>query len=129
MDFVQGWESGYDYVCEISDGLIPVRNGCLWGFVNDQGKIIIPFVYTMVWEFRAGLAPVKKDGLWGFINKTGKVVIDFQYDFVYPSGTTSFTAKKDNTNKIIPNINIETTIVINIKLSIISPPLFYTIKY
>jgi hypothetical protein len=90
----KGWEENYDYVCFASEGLVPIRKNSVWGFADEEGNIVIPAIYQMVWAFKTGLAPVKKNGLWGFIDKTGNVIIDFQYDFVHPFGKEFFRAKK-----------------------------------
>ena len=49
------------------------------GFVNPQGKEIVPLVYENAEKFSEGLAAVKKEGKWGYIDTTGKVVIPFAY--------------------------------------------------
>lgn len=51
-----------------------------WGFVNNVGVIVIPFIYEDALPFSCKLAAVKKNGKWGYINKNGNIVIDFQYD-------------------------------------------------
>lgn len=55
-----------------------------FGFVDGNGKILIPFEYDDVSDFHEGLAAVKKTDQfgkdqWGFINEQGKVVIPFQF--------------------------------------------------
>ncbi len=71
-----------------SDGLIMVlqpviENGeevrrC--GFVNLQGKIVIPFRYEYAGNFSEGFASVAMNGKKGYINKTGKLVLPYKYD-------------------------------------------------
>lgn len=53
-----------------------------YGFVNEKGKVVIPFKYSFVWNFRGGLAAVQLDDLFGFIDKTGKTVIPHKYSLV-----------------------------------------------
>jgi len=52
-----------------------------WGFVDETGKEIIPFIYIDVGEFSEGLARVKNWGslFWSFIDKTGKEIIPAKY--------------------------------------------------
>ncbi len=54
-----------------------------WGFIDNTGKVIIPFEYEESKAFSEGLAAVKKNGKWGFIDNTGKVVITFQFSDVW----------------------------------------------
>lgn len=46
-----------------------------WGFVNESGEQVIPFIYDFVWPFRKGVALVEKDGRWVQINKSGHLAI------------------------------------------------------
>ena len=50
-----------------------------WGFVDETGKEVVPFIYKKVGEFSEGLAGVKDRGNWGFIDKTGKMIIPATY--------------------------------------------------
>jgi len=61
--------------------LKPVQNKKgLWGYVNEKGKIVIPYQYQQAFEFNKGIATVKLNNKWGFIDKTNKEVISFKYD-------------------------------------------------
>lgn len=53
-----------------------------WGFIDKEGKTIIPFEYDDADYFFEGLARVKKNGKYGFIDKQGKIIIPFEYDDV-----------------------------------------------
>ncbi|WP_230659561.1 WG repeat-containing protein [Psychrobacter sp. I-STPA10] len=78
--------------CDFSEGLARATQGKLKivfsnafydgkiGFVNKQGRVVIPFHYDEAKNFSEGLAAVKKDDKYGFIDKQGKVVIPFEYD-------------------------------------------------
>ena len=56
-----------------------------WGFVDINGKEIIPFKYTSVLsEFKSGLTAAKLNEKWGYIDMTGKEVITFKYDWAEP---------------------------------------------
>jgi len=50
-----------------------------WGFVDETGKAVIPFMYEAAQEFSEGLAAVKLNERWGFIDETGKVIIRLIY--------------------------------------------------
>jgi hypothetical protein len=47
------------------------------GYINKNGKLIIPFLYVEAHGFSEGLASVKKEmeGKWGYINKRGEWII------------------------------------------------------
>lgn len=72
----------YDRAECFNAGLALVGKNDKYGFINKQGKAVIPLVYDDAWEFAENLANVKKDGKWGFIDKTGKTVIPFRYQSV-----------------------------------------------
>lgn len=63
------------------------RNSWGIGFINKQGKLVIPSIYSDASPFKGGLSKVRitnKDGknYWGYINTTGKVVVPIIYDKV-----------------------------------------------
>jgi hypothetical protein len=60
--------------------LYPVIKESRYGFMNGQGKLIIPAMYNEVGPFQEGLAVVSKDDKFGIIDKKNQVVVDFQYD-------------------------------------------------
>jgi bifunctional DNA-binding transcriptional regulator/antitoxin component of YhaV-PrlF toxin-antitoxin module len=61
------------------EGLAPARhnhqNQLEWGYVDRQGKLIVPFQFREAYGFRDGLALVRSVEGFGFINKAGKIVI------------------------------------------------------
>jgi hypothetical protein len=56
-----------------------IRSGATYGFVNDRGKEITPFIYTQAFPFREGRALVSKESRIGFIDKNGQEVIPCIY--------------------------------------------------
>ena len=50
------------------------------GYVDREGKTVIPFIYEDGWPFRNGKAWVQKNGKWGIINAKGETVMDFQFN-------------------------------------------------
>lgn len=69
------WRGQYDFVGYFSEGLATVELNGKWGFVDQQGKIVIPLEYDAVWEFRKGIAAVLFKGKRGFIDVTGREVV------------------------------------------------------
>lgn len=69
-----------------ADGLAPVKEKKLWGFVDANGKMVIPAEYVITAGglslfsknnqkgFFNGLARVRKDKTWGFIDTKGNVL-------------------------------------------------------
>ena len=60
--------------------LYPIISNGKYGFMNSQGKLIIPALYNEVGPFQEGLAVVSKEDLFGIIDKKNQVVVDFQFD-------------------------------------------------
>jgi hypothetical protein len=67
--------TSYDNSRDPSDGLVGVSKNGVWGFINIEGQVVVPFLYDEVTSFSEGLAAVKKDGKWVFIDRTGTEVI------------------------------------------------------
>ena len=71
----------YDDAQPFEGGYSVVTKGNKKGYVNSQGKEIIPLLYENAESFSDGLAAVKKGGKWGYIDKEGKVVLPFAYSY------------------------------------------------
>ena len=62
---------------EKTPDLLCVKQNGKWGYVNQQGKTVIPFQFDEAGAFAQDeLALVKTEGKYGFINKKGKFVVD-----------------------------------------------------
>jgi hypothetical protein len=68
---------------EFSDGLAQVtisgRNHKS-GFINKEGKIVIPIIYSDINSFKEGLAAFRDSIYYGFIDKSGDTVIQPQFE-------------------------------------------------
>ena len=54
-----------------------------WGFVNKEGKVIIPPQFSDTRYFKSSMCAVQnKEGKWGFLNNDGIVKINYQFEFV-----------------------------------------------
>lgn len=51
-----------------------------YGFVDQNGNVIVEPKYAEAGNFSEGLAKVGKDGKYGFVDKGGKVVVPLEYD-------------------------------------------------
>ena len=61
----------YDAVWDFSEGLAKVELNDKYGFINKEGKEIVPCKYDSIDDFFEGRARVRigwKNGKWGFIN-------------------------------------------------------------
>lgn len=75
--------ANYDEVRIFSFGRAAVRIKDKWGFINGEGKIVIPPLYDDVEYFtQNGLCEVKNNHKSGFINAKGEVVIPIIYGSV-----------------------------------------------
>ena len=62
--------------------LIPiVDKNDKWGYIDKNGKEVIPCKYDCAYAFSEGLAIVGMDCEFGFIDKNGKEVIPYKYDW------------------------------------------------
>lgn len=77
MDFSEGMAVTIKF-------LDSVGNKRLYGYINDQGKQVIPNIYIDATAFREGLAYVMNKEKRGFINKKGEIEIVLQNLVGYP---------------------------------------------
>ena len=61
----------YNELGEYSEGFAAVKNGDKWGFINTEGKEIIPCKYDKAKMFHGGLASVLLNGKWISVNTEG----------------------------------------------------------
>lgn len=76
-----------------NEGMLPVSNGGSgsarkytggkWGYVNKDGKEVVPLIYDFAGCFCEGLGRVLKDKKWGFIDKNGDIVIPLKFEAVH----------------------------------------------
>lgn len=89
-DNKKGWLhiSGKEILMDIygralfQEGMASVENKKeIWGYVNTDGHVVIPYQYAAVRRFSEGLAAVRLLGenLFGYINKKGEMVIPPRY--------------------------------------------------
>jgi len=52
----------------------------MWGYVDDEGNVVIPGQFHIADEFNSrDYAVVMKDGYYGVINKKGETIVPFEY--------------------------------------------------
>lgn len=72
-------KSRFDDVGLFEDGLAPAKMNGKWGYIDREGKSVIPYKYEAAAPFNTGLARVMLYGKYGFIDKSGLTVIPFKY--------------------------------------------------
>jgi hypothetical protein len=60
----------YTHAYPFKEGRGRVRFG-KWGFVDKEGKEIVPLVYEAAEDYKDGKARVKKNGEWFYIDYNG----------------------------------------------------------
>jgi WG containing repeat len=66
------------------NGLAAVGDGHKYGYIDKQGKEVIPLQFDRTQAFNEGLAPVMVGKSWGFIDTTGKMIIAPKYELAVP---------------------------------------------
>lgn len=89
------------------DGLLAVKTGGKWGFVDTTGKMLIKAIYEDAGKVSEGLAAVKVNGKWGFIDTKGKMVIKPQ--FVGEYGPAPFSGGTSTISSGDTSIDIDKT--------------------
>ena len=73
-------------VCgSFSEGLAPFYSEKKWGFLDDDGEVVINPQFSLIGPFKDGMASIgeydstRKSYKWGFINKKGEILINYQF--------------------------------------------------
>ena len=67
-------------ISSYAEDLVAVKIDGQWGFISEQGDLIVANRYQLVDEFSEGLCPVQLIGKWGVIDKEEKLLIQPVYD-------------------------------------------------
>jgi hypothetical protein len=62
-----------------AEGLLPVKQGQLWGYKDNSGKMVISPQFEKAYAFSNGLARVRSQKKYGYIDKAGNIVIPIRY--------------------------------------------------
>lgn len=77
------------------EGLKAVEQDGKWGFVDQDGELVIPHRYHYARSFHDGLAMVKLYGKWGYIDWFGNELIPIVFDEVTHFQDSHAFVKKD----------------------------------
>lgn len=78
---------------------VDTASGRLYGYVNDSGDVVIPFIYTAALDFKYGKAIVTKGKYSGIIDIEGNTVIPFVYTGFNSSYDYNVIAAADENSK------------------------------
>lgn len=86
--------SSLDKVDKLSEGLIMVSKDDLYGFVDRNFNLVIPFQYSSAKAFNGGLASVMKDDIQYIIDPSGKTVFSGRgHARIYNNGDGTITVR------------------------------------
>ncbi|MDR1718657.1 MAG: WG repeat-containing protein [Dysgonamonadaceae bacterium] len=86
----------YDDIYDFSEELCAVKKDGKVGFIDTEGREVIPCIYEMGglsefmnarkanYEFSEGLVAARLGGKWGFIDREGNMVVPAIYDYALP---------------------------------------------
>jgi hypothetical protein len=87
-------ECKFDSAFRFVKGLARVFVNGKYGFINTQGKLVIPAEYDKANDFSEGFAAVKKDNQYFFIDQTNKNPFGRNYYFANPKTLAALTKQQ-----------------------------------
>jgi len=70
-----------------------------WGYIDETGNIIVPYIYHYADKFNNGLAKVHQNGQYGFVNLEGKEILACEYDGIEYLGDEFFKVSEGRYNQ------------------------------
>jgi hypothetical protein len=102
-----------------SEGYRPVRRNGRYGFINEDGLLMIPNRYEDVMPFSEDRAGIKIRNKWGFIDHTDRIVVQPVYDKALPftNGLSKVSQKNkwgmiDREGKIVVQVRYDSVQVL-----------------
>lgn len=93
-------EERYSYIGNFHEGLCVVQKDEKYGFIDKNGREIIPCKYEAANSFREGLAGVKLGGKTLFIDRRGEKVIESEYEsFFFMDGFAELIKREKKWDK------------------------------
>ena len=74
-----------------------------WGYINSEGKEVIPPKYDTTFDFKNGIAIVKQNNYYGLIDKQENELLPFEYEMIEPCINGVRKAKKDGRHLVLDN--------------------------
>jgi len=69
----------YEAAKSFSEGLAPVKEDGLWGYIDRENNIKIECRFDDANSFSESVAAVKENNLWGVINSNGQYILAPKY--------------------------------------------------
>lgn len=108
----------YEVVGKLSNNMVAVKEGFLYGFINSKNEYVIKAQYQQVEDFHNGHARVKLNDKWGMIDTNGKVTVACSYDEIEHYHGTIWRVKKGDLYGLVSAAN--GTLIQGVKYSFIS---------
>lgn len=94
--FIHGDETKFEQLTVFDrNGLAPVSKDNLYGLIDIEGNLIIPFEYESIVMSTVNAYSVSKDNKWGFITKSNQILIPIIYDVTSDFIENLCAVKKD----------------------------------
>ncbi len=77
---VQDSAAKWDQEAAMSDGMIRVKKGSKYGFLNANRQVVISPEWDLAFDFKNGYSIVKRNQKYGYIDHQGKLVIPCKFD-------------------------------------------------
>lgn len=74
--------TNFETVYIYNNGIARAKKNKKYGFIDVNGKVVIPLIYDDLRDFKNGLAAAKINSKWGFINENGSLAIEAKYSEV-----------------------------------------------
>jgi hypothetical protein len=75
----QKWHKNFDFVDECICSVSKVKKDGKIGYVDINGKVIIPLQYDEGLTFNEGYSAVRKGDKWGYLDSTGTFITEFVF--------------------------------------------------
>ncbi len=84
-NYVANITSEYENITEYTNGYAMVNKNNLWGYIDKDGKQVVPVNYTVAQApDENGIAIVAKNAIWGYVHMEGKSMGSLRFDEVTP---------------------------------------------
>lgn len=95
----------YEVVGKLSNNMVAVKEGFLYGFINSKSEYVVKAQYQEVKDFENGHARVKLNDKWGMIDTNGKVTVACSYDDIRHYHGTIWRVKKGDLYGLVSAAN------------------------
>ena len=73
-------DAKWDFAGPFFEGLAAVALNGKYGYIDKDGKCVIPYRYEFAGEFHDGLAAACQNGKYGFVDKSGRSAIPYKFE-------------------------------------------------